>query len=73
MCDRCGELIASDEPAVDAKPLLDAIVMKDGQGDGSLADPPRTDESDRSEVLRKTSNLLDQFVTSVEDPRGWWW
>ena len=68
---RGGELIASDEPAVDAKPFLDAIVMKDGQGNGSLANPADTNEGDRSEVLRKTGDLRDQLVASEED--SWWW
>jgi len=48
----CQELVASYEPAILAKPSLDAIVMQDGEGDGRLADPASTDERDRGEVLR---------------------
>ena len=33
----CRELIAADEPTIGAKPLLNAIVMEDGQDDGRLA------------------------------------
>jgi len=65
---RRWELIASDEPTVLAKPLLDAIVMEDLQSDGSLADSASTDESNRSQVLRQADDLLDQLVPSKEDP-----
>ena len=43
---RGRELFAGNEPAVLAKPLLDPIVVEDCQGDGSLPDPPYTNESD---------------------------
>jgi hypothetical protein len=44
--------------------LLDAIVVEDSEGDGSLANSPGTDESDGSEAFCKTNNLLDPFVAS---------
>jgi len=66
---RCGELIATDESTVVAKPLLDAIVVKDRQGNGSFPDPPSTDESYWSEIFGETKDLLDQFVPSETGPR----
>ena len=42
---RSGELIATDESTVVAETALDAIVVEDGEGNGRLSDPPRTDES----------------------------
>jgi len=53
------ELIATDEPTIVAKPLLDAIVMKDRQGDRSLANPPGTDESSWSKVFCEANDLLN--------------
>ena len=63
------ELVASDEPTIFAKPLLDAIVVKDGQSDGCLADSTCTNESDWSEVFRKPDDRLDQLSTSETSPR----
>ena len=73
MSQRGRELVAADEPTIVAKPLLDAVVVENGQGGGCLADSAGTDEGDRDEVFRETDDLLDQFVSSVEDPwwRGW--
>ena len=68
---RGRELVATDESTVVAKPLLDPIVVEDGQGDGCLPDPSSTDESDWGKVLGEADYLLDQFVASKEDP--WWW
>jgi hypothetical protein len=67
------ELIATDEPTVVVKSLLDAIIVEDSQRDGSLGNSAGTDESDRSEVFYNTNDLLDQFVASKEGPRWWWW
>ena len=55
-----------------AKPLLDATVVEDSEGDRSLADSAGTDESDRGEVSREINDLLDQLVPSKEDPRWRW-
>ena len=71
MSTRGGELIATDEPTVVTKPLLDPIVVEDGQGDGRLADSSGTNEGDWNEVLGETGYLLDQFVASKEGPRWW--
>jgi len=65
---RRWELIASDEPTILAKPLLDAIVMEDFQSDGCLANPASTDESNRNQVVCQIDDLLDQLVTPKEDP-----
>ena len=68
--DECGwELVTSDKPTILAKPLFDAMVMKNGQTDGSFADSASTDESGRSQVFCETGNPLDQFVTSKTGPR----
>ena len=44
-------------------------MVEDGQGDGCLADPADTDESDGREVFGQTNDLLDQLVTSETGPR----
>ena len=60
---RGRELVAADEATVIAKPPLDPIVVKNGQGDGCLADSTSTNEGDWDhEILGKIDNLLDQFV-----------
>ena len=56
---RSGELVAADESTVFTKPLLDAIVVEDGQGDRCLPDSTHTNESDRCEGLSKTDDPLD--------------
>ena len=67
---RGWELVASDEPTILTKPLLDAMVMKNGQSDGRLADPTSTDESDWSQVFGETDDPSDQFVASEAGPWG---
>ena len=71
MSARGGEFVATDEPAVVSKPLLDTIVVEDSQGDGCFPDPPRTDESDGCEIFSETNDLVDQLVASKTGP--WWW
>ena len=51
-----------------AKPLLDPIVVEDGQGDRRLADSASTNEGDWSEVLSEINDLLDQLVASEKGP-----
>ena len=63
-------MIAANEPTVRAKPLLDPIVVENGQGDGRLADSASTDEGDWNGLLSEINELLDQFVASEECP--WW-
>jgi len=66
---RCGELVATDEPTIVAKPFLDAIVVESSQSDGRLANPAGTDESDGCQVSRKLNDLLDKLATSETCPR----
>ena len=69
MRERGGEPVATDEPTVIAKTLLDAIVVEDNKGDARLANSASTDESDRSEDFCQTDDLLDQLTTSEMGPR----
>ena len=66
-----GELVTSDKPTVFTKPLLDAIVVQDGQSDGRLSDSSSADESDWCKAIDEMDNLLDQFVASKNGPRWW--
>jgi hypothetical protein len=70
MSTRSWELVTTNEPAVLAESLLDAIVVEDSQGDRCLPDPPYTKESDGCEIFGETDNLLDQLVASETDPWG---
>ena len=70
MSARGRELIAANEPAVVAKPLLDPIVVENGQGNGGLADSACTNESNWGEALGEIDHLLDQYVASKHGP-GW--
>jgi hypothetical protein len=67
---RGGELITADEPTVIAKLSLYPIVVKNSQGDGGLANPSGTSESDWNRVLSEIYYILDQLVASEERP--WW-
>jgi len=67
---RSRELIAADESTVVAKPLLNPIVVENSQGNGRLADPASTDESDWVKVLNEIDCLLDQLVASKQGPWG---
>ena len=64
MNERGWELITSDEPTIVAKPLLDALVVKNSQSDGCLANSAGTSESDWCQVFGETDDPLDQFVAS---------
>jgi len=57
-------LIAADEPTVMAKPLLDPIVVENGQGDGGLADSASPHEGDWNKAL-------GELVAS--EAGSWWW
>ena len=63
------ELVAADKLTVLAEPLLDTIVVEDGERDGRLADPANANESDWSEISCQSNDILDQFVTSETDSR----
>jgi len=67
------KLVTTYEPTVVAKPPFDAVVVKDGQNDGRLADPAGTNKSNWGQVFCETDDLLDQLVASKEIPRrrGW--
>ena len=67
---RRRELVATYESPVIAKPALDAVVVKDSEGNGCFPNPPCTDESKRVEVVSKTNDVLDQFIASETGP-GW--
>jgi hypothetical protein len=56
---RSWELVATNEPSVLAKSLLDAVVVEDRQRDRRLPDPPCTDESEGCEAFGETNDLLD--------------
>ena len=63
-------MVTADESTVVSKPVPDAIVVEDGQSDGSFPDPPCADESDWGKVFCETNDHLDQLVTSKAGP--WW-
>ena len=67
------ELVTTYEPTVVTKSLFNAVVVKDGQSDGRLADPAGTNKSNWSQVFCEANDLLDQLVASKEVPRwrGW--
>ena len=70
MTTRWRELIATDEPTVMAKSLLDPIVVKNSQGNGGFANPSSTNESDWSKILSEIDYLLNHLVAPEEGP--WW-
>ena len=69
MVARGGELVTTNEQAAVSKPLLDAVVMEDGEGDRCLPDPSWANESEWGEVLGEVDDLLNQIVTSETGPR----
>ena len=73
MRERGRELVTPDKPTICVKPTFDAIVVEDGQGDGRLANPASTNQSNWREMFSEINNLLDQLVASKEDPRWWGW
>ena len=66
---RSRELVTANKSTVMAKPLLDPVVVENGQGDGGLADSASTDEGDWIKVLNKMDYLLDQLIASEEGSR----
>ena len=46
--------------AVVSESFLDALVVKDSQGDGRFSYPPCTDESDGFELFGTTNDILNQ-------------
>jgi len=62
-------VVTADEATVITEPLLDTIVMENGESDGYLADSTDTNESDWNEVLGQTNDPLNQLATSETGPR----
>ena len=62
-------MVATNESTVIAKPLLDPIMVENGQGDRCLANSASTDEGDWNKVLSKIDYLFDQLVASEEGSR----
>jgi hypothetical protein len=62
-------LVTAEESTIVAKPLLDPVVMENGQGDGGFADSSSTNESDWNKLFSEINYLLDQLVASEECPR----
>jgi len=65
---RCRELVTTDKSTVVAEPVLDAIVVEDGEGDGRLPNTPCADESDGLEVFSESDDLFNQSVASKAGP-----
>ena len=65
------ELVTTNAPAVVTKPLLDSVVVENGQSDRGFPYPADTDESDWTKVFGKMDYLLDQLITPKTSP--WWW
>jgi len=62
------ELIATDESTVIAKPVLDVIVVQDGESDGCFPNAPCAYEGYGFEVVGETKELLDKLVASETGP-----
>jgi len=72
MDERGGELVATNEPAIDTEPSLDTVIVEDGESDTRLANSTSTDESKRTEFFCQADELFDQLVSSEEISRWWW-
>ena len=59
------ELVATDEPAIITKPVLDAVVMKNGESDGCFPDPSCANEGYGFEVFGETNKLFNELVKQV--------
>jgi len=73
MWTRGREFVTANESTVVTEPLLDPVVVENGQGDRGLADSASTNECYWGKVLGEIDYLLDQFVASEERSwgRGW--
>jgi len=65
---RGRELVATNESTVMAKPLLDPIMVENGQGDGGFANSASANKSDWNGFLSEINYLLDQLVAPEEGP-----
>jgi len=59
MSARGRELVATDEPTIITKPLLNAVVVENSQSNGSLPDPACANKSNGREFLNETNDLQD--------------
>jgi len=66
MCGRGREFVTTNESTVMTKPLLDPVVVEDGQSDRGFADSANTNQSDRGKLLGEIDYLLNQLVASKE-------
>ena len=69
MSARGRELIAADESTVVTEPLLDPVVVEDGEGNRRLSDSACTNEGDWGEVFGETDDTLDKLFASEAVPR----
>jgi hypothetical protein len=65
---RSRKLVTTNKSTVVTKSFFDSIVVEDGEGDGCLPDPPRTDESDGFQVFGEFNDLFNQVVASETVP-----
>ena len=66
---RGRELIAADESTVVTEPLLNPVVVEDGEGSRCFSDSTCTDEGDWGEVFGQTDDTLDKVLASEAGPR----
>ena len=62
-------MITTNESAVITKPVFDAVVVKDSEGNGCFSNPPRADQSHGSEVFCETDYFVNKVVSSETGPR----
>lgn len=55
------------------KPSFDAIVVKDGQSDGRLANPASANQGNGLEEVCETNYPLNQLVASKDGSLWWGW
>ena len=63
-------MVATNEATIVSKPLLDPIIVENGQGDRRLADSAGTGKCDWINVLNEIDYFLDQLVATEKRP--WW-
>jgi hypothetical protein len=68
---RRRETITTDETTVITKPVLDAVVVENREGDRRFPDPTRSYESNRFEVPGKANDFLDEFLPPEAGSGRW--
>ena len=66
---RGRELITADESTVVAEPMLDPVVVEDGEGNRRFSNSACTDEGDWGEVFGETDDTLDKLLASETGSR----